>query len=299
MRLELRGRSPVDAAADLIRAAEAALAVDPIADYSRSQKKVIRPRFRSMIAATKDLAPKLAQGVEAMRAPFFARLGIAREAAGDDNDTSAADLAKYLAAADAMTPTELAQALRRSYEDLYDQGVAHVRLELRTAFDLPPTRALAALDDYALTFASDVANAEKASLKALIRQAFEDGLVLPELARDIREHFDDGVHRIGRDGSERTVDVDAWSLMVARTETARAQNAGTLDGYRSAGLSRVIWVTANDERVCPICRPLDGAVADLGEPFPGTDFNAGPAHPNCRCTLVAYSDVTKSLARAA
>lgn len=44
-------------------------------------------------------------------------------------------------------------------------------------------------------------------------------------------------------------------------------------------LSQVRWVTARDERVCPICRGLDGQVSslfDFSRPRP-------PAHPNCRC----------------
>ena len=35
-----------------------------------------------------------------------------------------------------------------------------------------------------------------------------------------------------------------------------------------------------DERVCPICGPLDGKVFDTGR------FPQQPAHPNCRCTSV-------------
>lgn len=41
-----------------------------------------------------------------------------------------------------------------------------------------------------------------------------------------------------------------------------------------------VWRTAADERVCPVCGPLDGGEwpADAG-PQP-------PAHPNCRCARV-------------
>lgn len=50
--------------------------------------------------------------------------------------------------------------------------------------------------------------------------------------------------------------------------------------------------TANDERVCPICRPLHGKVFDLEEtdsiqasgPRGGHTVMLGEAvHPNCRC----------------
>ena len=41
-----------------------------------------------------------------------------------------------------------------------------------------------------------------------------------------------------------------------------------------------VWRTTGDERVCPVCGPLDGqeGPADAG-PQP-------PAHPNCRCERV-------------
>ena len=40
------------------------------------------------------------------------------------------------------------------------------------------------------------------------------------------------------------------------------------------------WVTANDERTCPECAPLDGATWPLDEgPQP-------PLHANCRCERV-------------
>lgn len=37
------------------------------------------------------------------------------------------------------------------------------------------------------------------------------------------------------------------------------------------------WATAEDERVCPECAPLDGLV------WPDGDGPAPPLHPSCRC----------------
>jgi len=48
-------------------------------------------------------------------------------------------------------------------------------------------------------------------------------------------------------------------------------------GY-SAGITHVRWVTMRDERVCPICGPLDGRVYRKGQFLPPL-----PAHQNCRC----------------
>jgi len=48
-------------------------------------------------------------------------------------------------------------------------------------------------------------------------------------------------------------------------------------GY-SAGITRVRWATMEDERVCPICGPLEGRIYRKGQFLPPL-----PAHQNCRC----------------
>jgi SPP1 gp7 family putative phage head morphogenesis protein len=46
---------------------------------------------------------------------------------------------------------------------------------------------------------------------------------------------------------------------------------------------KVKWVTAHDERVCPICDRLDGSIWDINDP----DLKQPPddTHENCRCEL--------------
>lgn len=80
------------------------------------------------------------------------------------------------------------------------------------------------------------------------------------------------------------------ALLIARTETIRGSNEGQSQLWRQAvdagQLSRNakrIWITATDERVCPICENLDGKIAPLSGSFNG-QFSSPPAHPACRCT---------------
>lgn len=59
--------------------------------------------------------------------------------------------------------------------------------------------------------------------------------------------------------------------------------------------SRIRWLTAEDERVCPICGPADHKLKDqpitsgrggwIGQTW-GERFGRPPAHPNCRCQTV-------------
>lgn len=74
-----------------------------------------------------------------------------------------------------------------------------------------------------------------------------------------------------------------------RTETIHIINQSNMDCMKHGGIDRVMWITAEDERVCVHCRPRDHKVypIDLVPPYPD--------HPNCRCVLIGVSKlVTKS-----
>lgn len=58
-------------------------------------------------------------------------------------------------------------------------------------------------------------------------------------------------------------------------------------GY-SAGITRVRWATRLDERVCPICGPLEGRIYRKGQFLPPL-----PAHPGCRCAWELLFDPKK------
>lgn len=53
-----------------------------------------------------------------------------------------------------------------------------------------------------------------------------------------------------------------------------------LKAYRDAGVQYVMWVTEQDEKVCSICRPLDGKVYPI-------DNVPKKQHWHCRCYLVS------------
>jgi len=92
---------------------------------------------------------------------------------------------------------------------------------------------------------------------------------------------------------------------LARTETVNAYTDSTVSRYKRAGVDTVQhgeWADANDSRVCPICKQLDGREIPLSgindetftfEPDDDEpDWLAGeypvkpPAHPNGRCVIM-------------
>lgn len=86
--------------------------------------------------------------------------------------------------------------------------------------------------------------------------------------------------------------------MIAVTETTRAYSQGTRilqDMLKRSGLDMVrIWKTGYDDKVCDLCRPLEGKAED---DWPSERKPDGPpAHINCRCgTTLRLRSLAKSL----
>ena len=83
-----------------------------------------------------------------------------------------------------------------------------------------------------------------------------------------------------------------WALLskdraelIARTEWNRAASHATWRGLLKAGVTKKVWFTAGDNRVCPICEQnsADGEIPVNAEFYSGDQFP--PAHPGCRCNI--------------
>jgi len=73
--------------------------------------------------------------------------------------------------------------------------------------------------------------------------------------------------------------------VLARTEIIHAHAEGQLDAFQEMKVEKIQvqaeWSTAGDDRVCPICEPLDETVYTIDEAR-----ELIPAHPNCRCAWI-------------
>ena len=95
--------------------------------------------------------------------------------------------------------------------------------------------------------------------------------------------------------------------MIAVTEITRLFAEGNKLAWEATGLvSGKVWRTAEDDLVCPICRPLNGKIVEIDENFSllpeemteelltqatgGAEFiwQTPPAHPRCRCWLQPF-----------
>lgn len=111
-------------------------------------------------------------------------------------------------------------------------------------------------------------------IRAAVAARIESGAPLPSLIDDLTALF----------GRER-------ASAIAVTETTRAYAEANRQAYVASGVVQMVeWRTANDDKTCPICGPLNGQRAMLPSPrFPNAvtngDIGVPPAHVNCRCWI--------------
>ena len=75
------------------------------------------------------------------------------------------------------------------------------------------------------------------------------------------------------------------ALRLVRTETMAYLNQSSIETYKNAGINKVQWWTALDERVSSECKALHGKTYDIN------NTPMIPKHPNCRCTLIPIVEV--------
>jgi SPP1 gp7 family putative phage head morphogenesis protein len=146
-------------------------------------------------------------------------------------------------------------------------------------------------DDLESTFDPGV---PRSQLESLFTRTFDNVETITDRMRtDVRRELTTGLARgenprkmAGR-LTER-IDVSRTDAeRLARTEIIHSYNESSLSRYEQAGVSEVTgeveFLTANDARVCPVCRGLSGSTYTIAE---ARGVIPGNTHPQCRCTWV-------------
>jgi SPP1 gp7 family putative phage head morphogenesis protein len=90
------------------------------------------------------------------------------------------------------------------------------------------------------------------------------------------------------DRVSETITQVARPMTFVNTEIHRAMESGRVDMYAEVGVTKVQWLTAQDERVRPEHAARDGRIYDLDEAL------SLMGEPNCRCTLLpVFMDANK------
>lgn len=176
---------------------------------------------------------------------------------------------------------------------LWNEGVGAESFDDEEVFQLDvPREQLEELYTRTYQNLSDISEA----MAQTIREELTNGLKAGENPRKMASRLTDEIDDI----------TNTRLKTLARTEVAISHSKSTLDRYERAGVDVVShgeWLTADDNRVCPICSALDGKEFRIPEMRTGTfyfdapgdvpDYLAGEyplmpgkTHPNCRCSVL-------------
>lgn len=168
---------------------------------------------------------------------------------------------------------EFASAQMPFYRDLTPDGFDKLTTSVFTLVD---TDALDFMTNYNLVLAGDVHQELSDGIKRTILSGIATGKGTDDIVRDLGRVIED--KESFRNAGSRVFSKAQYRMeMIARTEVLRAHNQGRMKFHRQAGITKLEWMTMEDERTCPVCGALDGKQFDIDK-FPNV-----PAHPNCRC----------------
>ncbi len=168
----------------------------------------------------------------------------------------------------------------------YDSLNQSDRLALATdAMSVIDTQALDFLTNYHLQLLGNVSQ----QLADSIKQELNTGIITGSSIADVVEKIGGVIpnpdeFRV----AGKTVFKTAQQRIetITRTEILRAHNQGRAKFYQTVGVQKVTWITAQDERTCRECAPLDG------KEFPIAEAPSLPRHPMCRCTTFVSAPLT-------
>ncbi len=158
---------------------------------------------------------------------------------------------------------------------------AFQELAVGASFDLADPDALAALDVISHAFADDVTDTTKRQIQETLYAGIQEGEGVPKLMDRVSDVF--------------AVAKGPRAENIARTETARAVNAGRLEGFGQSGVvERQEWIATFDDRTRETHLEAHGQIVALDEPFQIGGYEAAypgdPALPpeescQCRCAV--------------
>lgn len=188
-----------------------------------------------------------------------------------------------------------AQGIRTATRQLQERGIDPATVDITELVEQGNfNRGLRVLFTRTYEFLEDMADAVVTNVRNTLLDGFSKGKNPREIASNISDRVDSiGKHR---------------ATVIARTEIINAHTEGYLNRVDDISDTQDVdigvsheWQTAEDNRVCPICKPLNGVVFTTDEMRDST-FDLGgntwqlkpPAHPQCRCALLPTVGVSQA-----
>lgn len=198
---------------------------------------------------------------------------------------------------------------------------------LRMSFDVTNPRAISTARRVSAAMVTNISTTTQQSLRDLITEAVSGDMPMTTVRRMISQQvgllpahaaavrrYEQTLLASGMSRQQVTNAVAGYAgrllryraELIARTEVARATSWGQKEAWDQALDNDLVpietmrvWITAADERVCPVCGPMNGQVATLdGVWLTGNGPVEVPTdvHPQCRCTsgLVFPDNLSKA-----
>jgi SPP1 gp7 family putative phage head morphogenesis protein len=192
---------------------------------------------------------------------------------------------------------DVTHTLRRVLAQAAKAGITTARMEIRRGPTIDAEPIIREAEERGANLIVQIRRELREQIRDIIAEGIDYGLPATDIAAEIASPIPlnarqrAAVRRFAERGASakqiaRYMDELRWAraLMVARTEVSGAIHRARLDLAKRAERD-LMWSTADDELVCPICEPLDRTTASPGEEF-APDITSPPAHPNCRCTTI-------------
>ena len=142
-------------------------------------------------------------------------------------------------------------------------------------------KALKFLKDYNYDLIKNVNDDIAHGVRKVITEAIASGKHPSEVVADLME--------LPFKPNDTRISVKTRCELIARTESARALNTGTLQSYYKMGVTEVDIITSGTDSVCDECLELEA-----NSPYPiSVAMRLLPAHPGC-CS--SFAAVTESIA---
>lgn len=146
-------------------------------------------------------------------------------------------------------------------------------IKLEGVFDLTNPEIIDFFDDHSKLLIKSVDDFTAEWIAMKIQRGKKRGLGVDEIAKTL---IDDG-REITKLRAQR----------IAMNELINAMTVVELEAAKRYGIKEIIWRTSIDDRVCPICIPLEGEKRKVNSKFPTPtgSVEGPPAHVGCRCFL--------------
>ncbi len=190
-----------------------------------------------------------------------------------------------------MTKNSFRLGIERGVFELRDSGVMGLKdvsewqAMIDSAFTAIDGRALDALDAlarYNIKLLGTVSDRLRDDIKIDLQAGILSGRDIGQIALDIGDVIKPPEKDKFRFAGKKVFKTARNRIeVITRKEVMRAYNQGRIHLYREINVEKVVWYTVLDERVCPVCGPLNG------QEFALDSLPPLPRHVQCRCRILS------------